>query len=162
MASDRPTYDQGAYLTKTKESAKPLSYIMQINAHENCEPCGDKPNVTNHSDRVDLENDLFGLTRKLSKDPNQKYQKDANIAKILNYNPPYLCERSINDPSFINNTNPPSQYMEDLKKSSPEKLMAENNISMMGAGYNKPNVMNNAKPSVVPAASKMTFDFKAV
>ena len=121
MSSDRSTYDQGAYLHKTKESIKPLSYVLQVNAHENCLKCGEKPNVSKHEERVNLENDLFGLTRKLSRDPRQKYQMDPNIAKSLNYAAPYVCERNITDPSFINNTNP-NQYMEDLKKSSPKSI----------------------------------------
>jgi len=117
MSSDRSIYDQGAYLVKTKESAKPLSYMLQINAHENCIKCGDMPNVSVHEERVNLENDILGLTRKLSKDPKEKYQMNPKIAATLNYSPPYLCERTITDPSFINNTNP-NQYMEDLKKVS--------------------------------------------
>ena len=125
MASDRGIYDQGAYLIKTKESIKPLSYMLQINAYENCIPCGITPNVSVHNERIELENDLFGLTRKLSKDPKEKYQYDPTIAKTLNYVPPYLCERSLTDKSFISNNNA-NQYMEDLRKSNPEKLMQMN------------------------------------
>jgi hypothetical protein len=122
MASDRSIYDQGAYLNKTKESIKPLSYMLQVSSFENCEKCGDKPNVTKHAERVELENDLFGINRKLSQDPKQKYQMDPKIAKTLNYNPPYLCERNITHPSFISTVNT-NKYMEDLRKLSPEKLM---------------------------------------
>lgn len=117
MASDRTIYDQGAYLTKTKESLKPLNYMLQINAHESCEVCGDTPNVSKHDDRVDVENDLFGLNRKLTRDPRQEYQKDPKIAKQLNYTPPYLCERNISHASFLTKSNP-NQYMEDLKTTS--------------------------------------------
>ncbi len=115
MASDRSTYDQGAFLVKTKESIKPLAYVLNVGAHENCTPCGDKPNVSVHEERVNLENDILGLTRKLSKDPKQKYQKNDKIADVLNYNPPYLCERYIVDPSF-RDQNTGNKYMEDLKK----------------------------------------------
>ena len=117
MSSDRPNNDMGSYNIKTKESNKPLDYMFMINAHENCTTCGDQPNVSVHLDRVNLENDLFGLNRKLSRDPKEKYQFDPTIAKTLNYNPPYLCERYITDPSFINPTNKNS-YIEDLKKFS--------------------------------------------
>jgi hypothetical protein len=118
MASDRPIYDQGVYMIKTKESIKPLSYMLQVNAHENSQTCGPTPNVTKHDERVTLENDLFGLNRKKTRDPKTQYQKDPEIAKTLNYTAPYLCERNISDPSFVNTTNT-NKYMEDLKKSSP-------------------------------------------
>jgi len=120
MQSDRNIYDQEAYMIKTKESNKPLSYMLMINAHENCMMCGDVPNVSVHTDRVNLENDILGLTRKLTKDPKKEYQMDPAIAKTLNYVPPYLCERSISDPSFVNQTNT-NQYMEQLKKTRVDK-----------------------------------------
>lgn len=115
MASDRSTYDQGSFLVKTKESIKPLAWILDIGAHENCTPCGDKPNVSVHEERVNLENDILGINRKLSKDPKQKYQKNDKIADVLNYNPPYLCERNISAPIF-RDQHTGNTYMEDLKK----------------------------------------------
>ena len=117
MASDRSIYDQGSFLVKTKESIKPLAYVLEVQAHENCTKCGDKPNVSVHEQRVNLENDLLGITRKLSKDPKEKYQKNDKIADVLNYNPPYLCERYILDPSF-RDQNTGNKYMEDLKKNA--------------------------------------------
>ena len=117
MASDRSTYDQGSFLVKTKESIKPLAYILEVQAHENCTPCGDKPNVSVHEQRVNLENDILGINRKLSKDPKQKYQKNDKIADVLNYNPPYLCERYIVDPSF-RDQNTGNTYMDNLKKTA--------------------------------------------
>ena len=121
MQSDRSIYDQPAYLIKTKESNKPLSYMLTVNAHENCMMCGDVPNVSVHGDRVNLENDILGLTRKLTKDPAKEYQMNPKIADTLNYVPPYLCERSITDPSFVSQTNT-NQYMENLKKSTVPKI----------------------------------------
>ena len=115
MASDRSTYDQGSFLVKTKESIKPLAYILEIGAQENCTSCGDKPNVSVHEERVNLENDILGINRKLSKDPKEKYQKNDKIADVLNYNPPYLCERYIIAPSF-RDQNTGNKYMDDLKK----------------------------------------------
>ena len=121
MQSDRSIYDQPAYLIKTKESNKPLSYMLTVNAHENCMMCGDVPNVSVHGDRVNLENDILGLTRKLSKDPAKEYQMNPKIADTLNYVPPYLCERYKTDPSFVSQTNT-NQYMENLKKSTVPKI----------------------------------------
>lgn len=115
MASDRSIYDQGAFLVKTKESIKPLAYMLNIGAHENCTPCGDKPNVSVHEERVNLENDIYGITRKLSKDPRMKYQKSDKIADVLNYNPPYLCERNLKAGSFMDQSDN-NKYMEDLRK----------------------------------------------
>ena len=114
MASDRPNYDMGAFLVKTKESIKPLAYVLEVGAHENCTPCGDKPNVSVHEDRVNLESDLFGINRKLSRDPRLKYQKSDKIADTLTYNPPYLCERNINNTTFLD-TKDHNKYMDDLK-----------------------------------------------
>ena len=114
MASDRSLYDMGAYNIKTSDSTKSMSYMLTINAHENCTTCGDKPNVSVHMDRVNLENDILGLTRKLTKDPKEKYQFNSKIAETLNYSPPYLCERDITDSSFMNPINN-TKYMETLK-----------------------------------------------
>ena len=115
MASDRSLYDQGAFLIKTKESIKPLAHVLDVTAHENCTICGDKPNVLVHLDRIIMENDIFGINRKLSKDPRTKYQKSDKIADDVNYNPPYLCERIINDPTFLDQSSN-NKYMDDIKK----------------------------------------------
>ena len=128
MASDRSIYDQGVYMVKTKESVKPLSYMLQINAHESCNVCGDKPNVSIHEERINLENDILGIQRKVSRDPSTQYQMNPNIAASLNYVPPYLCERNITDPSFINSTNT-NKYMDDLKKTSVPKMNEMDSIS---------------------------------
>ena len=126
MSSDRTIYDKEAYLVKTNESNKPLKWILDLNAHENCEICGDKPNISVHPNRVDLESELFGLDRKLSRDPKSKYQKSENIAETLNYTPAYVCERNIQNASFLSQNNS-NEYMEDLKKQSPEGSESFNN-----------------------------------
>ena len=119
MSSDRTIYDKEAYLVKTSESNKPLKWMLDLNAYENCEVCGDKPNRSIHPNRVELESELFGLDRKLSRDPKQKYQKSDKIAKNLNYAPAFVCERNIKSKSFLTQDTS-NQYMEDLKKMSPE------------------------------------------
>ena len=133
MASDRPIYDQGVYMIKTKESSKPLSYMLQINAHENCQMCGVKPNVSKHEERVSLENDILGIERKVSRDPLTQYQMNPLIAKTLNYTPPYLCERSLNHPTFINNTDVNNKYMEDLKKKTVSTIDSPPSEKLIGA-----------------------------
>ena len=123
MSSDRTIYDQGAYLTKTDQSSKPLEWVLDVNAHESCKVCGPKPNVSEHGDRVNLESELFGLDRKNSRDPSQKYQKNDKIADTLNYRPAWLCERNLSSKKFLSNEpNESNQYMNNLKKSSPEKI----------------------------------------
>uniref|UniRef100_A0A6C0J7Y5 Uncharacterized protein n=1 Tax=viral metagenome TaxID=1070528 RepID=A0A6C0J7Y5_9ZZZZ len=119
MSSDRTIYDKEAYLVKTNESNKPLKWMLDLNAHENCEICGDKPNISVHPNRVELESELFGLDRKLSRDPKSKYQKSEIIADSLNYAPAYVCERNIQNSSFLSQ-DISNQYMEDLRKQSPE------------------------------------------
>lgn len=124
MSSDRGLYDEGVFMIKTKESSKPLSWILDLQAHESCMACGDKPNVSKHVERVDVENDLFGINRKLSNDPKMKYQKSEEIATQLNYSPAYLCERNITHTSFLE-TKSNNSYMENLRKLSPEDLRKE-------------------------------------
>ena len=116
MASDRSIYDQGTFLVKTKESIKPLAYMLNIYSHENCTRCGEQPNVSLHEARVNLENDIFGINRKVTRDPKTQYQKSDKIADALNYVPPYLCERNLTADSFIDKTSG-NKYMDDLKKS---------------------------------------------
>ena len=115
MSSDRSLYDKASYLVKTDEASKPLEHTLDINRQESCIVCGDSPNVTNHADRVALETELLGHNRKLSRDPKDKYQKSPQIANTLNYSNPYLCERNLNNPQFIEQGNG-NKYMEDLKK----------------------------------------------
>jgi hypothetical protein len=123
MSSDRTLYDKGAYLAKTEQSSRPLEWVLDINANENCKVCGEKPNSTKHSDRVSLENELFGLDRKNSKDPKQKYQKSNKIADTLNYQPAWLCERNIKSNQFlVTNINKPNAYMESLRDKSPSDV----------------------------------------
>lgn len=121
MASDRNIYDQQAYLVKTKESNKPLEFVLDINSHENCKVCGPKLNTTKHEERVDLESELFGIDRKLSRDPKQKYQKNEKIADTLNYVPAWVCERNLSHKSFLSQNNN-NEYMDKLRKLDPSKL----------------------------------------
>jgi hypothetical protein len=124
MASDRTLYDEGAFQVKTKESVKPLAWVLDLNAHETCNTCGDKPNVSKHEERVDVENDLLGINRKLSQDPSQKYQKSDTIATQLNYAPAYMCERNIVDTTFLDqNATWGNTYMEKLRYLSPSDIL---------------------------------------
>ena len=122
MALTRPKTDECAFTTRTQESIKPLSYMLQIDAQENCEICGDKPNAVKLDKRVDIESNLFGLTRPLSNNLCQSNNMIPTLTKETeNYNPPYLCERNLKHPSFVSNADP-NKYMENLRKSTPPKF----------------------------------------
>ena len=114
MSSDRSLYDKQSYLVKTDEASKPLQHTLDINRQEACVVCGDAPNVTNHAERVALENDLFGHNRKLSRDPSDQYQKNPRIANTLNYSVPYLCERNLSSPQFRDQSS--NDYIDELKR----------------------------------------------
>jgi len=142
MSRDRTIYDKNAYLVKTDESNKPLKWMLDLNAHENCEICGDKPNISVHPNRVDLESDLFGLDRKLSRDPKEKYQKSDNIAKSLNYVPAYVCERNLQSETFLAQDTS-NKYIEDLKKQSPEKVEKVENFNNQNNKCKLTNFLEN-------------------
>ena len=113
MSSDRAIYDKPAYLVKTDEASKPLSYILDINRQENCRVCGDAPNVTEHGQRVALESELFGHSRKLSRDPKDKVQKGDTLS-VLPYSNPLLCDRNLQSDTFRDQSN--NEYIEQLKR----------------------------------------------
>lgn len=115
MSSDRTIYDEGAYTKKTNESTKPISYVFDLARQESCMQCDGNVNVAKHVDRVELENDLLGHNRKLSRDPKEKYQKSDNVANTLPFVAPYVCERTLSHPSFRDNGES-NRYMEELKK----------------------------------------------
>jgi hypothetical protein len=121
---DRSMYDEASYEIQVKQSSKPLGYMLNTGAHENCKECGEKPNVTNHMERVDLESDLLGHNRKLSNDPIKQYQKNDKIANTLNYVPPFLCERNLTNNKFYSTDNN-NDYMEKLRNLDPKDM---NNI----------------------------------
>jgi hypothetical protein len=99
--SNRQPYDCCAYTQRLQQSVDPLQYQLYFGAQENCGKCVDKkawfrqdPNL------VDLESDLRGQTRPLSKcdqykyNPNNQTNKyytntfDNNVPRILS---PGLC-----------------------------------------------------------------------
>jgi hypothetical protein len=99
--SNRQPYDCCAYTQRLQQSVDPLQYQMYFGAQENCGKCVDKkawfrqdPNL------VDLESDLRGQTRPLSRcdqykyNPNNQTNKyytntfDNNVPRVL---APGLC-----------------------------------------------------------------------
>ena len=77
-----------AYLEKTDASSKPLEWILDIKHHEACQSCDNQTTAPKIADRIELETDLLGIRRRLTKDPSQKYQKNPKIANTLPYTNP--------------------------------------------------------------------------
>ena len=139
MSSDRTIYDKGAYLVKTEESNKPLIHQLDLVKHENCNVCEQsdgRKNVSNIGDRIDVESDLFGINRKLSRDPKEKFQF-GDKTKSLNYVPAWLCERELKDEKFLDNNNENSKFLQSMKKVSPN--VVRNTLS----GFNPGDIGNN-------------------
>lgn len=99
--SNRQPYDCCAYTQRLQQSVDPLQYQLYFGAQENCSKCIDKKNwFRQDPNLVDLESDLRGQTRPLSKcdqykyNPNNQTNKyytntfDNNVPKILS---PSLC-----------------------------------------------------------------------
>lgn len=121
MSSDRTHYDEGAIRTAIRQSTAPLTWILDLNAHENTSLCGTTPNVSNHADRTDVESQLRSLDKPLTNDPSKKYQKGEQTNK-LDYSPPYLCERAINHPNFELNIPFRNDYQEKVRTANPNEL----------------------------------------
>lgn len=107
-------YDKAEYLAKHEENNTIVNHIFDINRHENCNVCADKPNSVNLGDKTSLESNLQGHDRVLCRDDSCKHQKGAQVNQ-LNHLPPFLCERTLSHPSFIDQGNR-NNYMNELKK----------------------------------------------
>jgi hypothetical protein len=74
-------YDHCAYVRRVEESTSPLNYLLNPAMHERCDKCRVEfgllagPQVSHKMDSglVDVESDLMGRTRTLSKCPTEKY-----------------------------------------------------------------------------------------
>lgn len=100
-ASNKQIYDCCAYAQALQQSVDPLQYQMYFGAHENCSKCIDhKAWFKQDKEIVDIESDLWNLTRPLSKCDGYKYNPncktgpyctstfDPNIPRVLS---PSLC-----------------------------------------------------------------------
>jgi hypothetical protein len=80
MSWNRTTYDQCAYNKKLSQSTSPINYMMDTNKFYNSNDCradfgilgGNNVSVTKKN-MVDVENDLFGITRQNSLCPERKF-----------------------------------------------------------------------------------------
>jgi hypothetical protein len=88
MSFNRLIYDGCAYKKTLEESTGTLSYLLDPIKYENCSKCRVEFGViggTNVSHNigslVDIENELFNITRKLSKCPSKKYAPKCTKGK---------------------------------------------------------------------------------
>jgi hypothetical protein len=97
MSFNRLSYDTCAYSTEIKESVKPLEYNLYKGKFESCKECsvGDFTNNLEFSDRTEVENELFGLTRQNTKCPSGKYDPKV-VFKNHPYSPPTMCQSVYN------------------------------------------------------------------
>ena len=128
MSSDNLNYDEGALRAAIKQSKMGMTWILDINAHENKSTCGGKPNVSNHGDHTDVESQLRNLDKPLSNDPSKKVQAGETLP-TLPHIAPFLCERAINHPKFEVNIPFYNEYQQQLINSNPDKVGVKSNIS---------------------------------
>ena len=123
MSSANLNYDPGALKAAIKQSQQGMSWIFDINAHENQSTCGDKPNVSEHGARTQVESLLRNLDKPLSNDPDKKFKPgDTDNIPQLNYSPPYLCERSLNHPDSKIKVPFYNEYQQKLRNGTAEEL----------------------------------------
>ena len=80
MSWNRTKYDQCAYQKELSQSTSPINYSLDPNKFYNCNDCrnnlgllgGNNVSIT-RDNMVDLESDLFGITRQNSLCPERKY-----------------------------------------------------------------------------------------
>ena len=91
MSSNRLMYDVCETHQRVNESAGPLEYLLNPQQYENCSKCRHQLGLvggTNVShikgNLVDLETDLFGITRKASLCPGKKYLNKCALSPNLN------------------------------------------------------------------------------
>lgn len=85
MSWNRTRYDQCAYRKELSQSTSPINYMMDPNKFYNCHDCrpdlgiiaGNNVSVT-RDNMVDMESDLFGITRQNSLCPERKYIPHCN------------------------------------------------------------------------------------
>lgn len=94
MSSNRLSYDTCEYKQRLNESVGPLQYMLNPMRYENCNKCRMELGVVGGTgvshikgNLVDLETDLFGITRKASLCPTNKYHSVCANGDLNNCNP---------------------------------------------------------------------------
>lgn len=94
MSSNRLMYDTCEYKTKLNESVSPLNYMLDSSRYENCNKCRMDLGIIGGSNvshikgnLVDLETDLFGITRKASLCPKEKFVSNCASGNMASCRP---------------------------------------------------------------------------
>lgn len=159
-ASNRQIYDCCAYAQALQQSVDPLQYDLYFGAVENCNKCIDKK-AWFKQDReiVDIESDLWNITRPLTKCDGYKYNPncktgpncvstfDPNAPRVLS---PSLCPIVYNNIPIQNNPGytVPNPANICLAKNDYRKAEDVDTFSQWSEG-NKAILGNNADPQNV-------------
>ena len=91
MSSNRLSYDTCEYKQRLNESVGPLQYMLNPMRYENCNKCRMDLGVVGGTavshikgNLVDLETDLFGITRNNSLAPNNHYMSSCAFTDMNN------------------------------------------------------------------------------
>lgn len=102
MSFNRLSYDNCSYKTNLGEQVSQLSYLLDPIKFENCNKCRHElgliggPAVSQiRGNLVDLESDLFSITRPQSLCPSLKYLPRDDNKIVMNTNPMGLCHRQV-------------------------------------------------------------------
>ena len=94
MSSNKLMYDQCAYEARLGESAGTLEYMLDSSMHENVNKCRVDLGIVGGSNvseikgnLVDLESDLFGVTRKATLCPSKQFKSKCSVTDINNCQP---------------------------------------------------------------------------
>ena len=94
MSSNRLIYDTCEYQTRLNENVGTLEYTLNPMKHENCNKCRMElgtvggANVSHiKGNLVDLETDLFGITRKASLCPVKKFSSTCATGNMAHCSP---------------------------------------------------------------------------
>jgi hypothetical protein len=91
MSFNRLSYDSCAYSKTLQQSTDPLEYNLFKGKFESCNSCpvGDFTNNLEFGIRSDIESDLKGQTRLVSKCPSEKFP--VNSSNASPFTPPLTC-----------------------------------------------------------------------
>jgi len=93
MSFNRLKYDNCAYAKTLQESTNPLEYSLYKGKFENKTQCaeGKYTNNLEFGPKVDVESELFGITRLQSDCPEKKYNPNKPGA-TANFTPARVCD----------------------------------------------------------------------
>lgn len=105
MSSNRLIYDKGTYQKAVQESTDPSQYMLYTGKYVNNNQCMIRRGVVGGNNvsvwagnMVDLESDLYNITRPASLCPSMKYQPKCRIANPQNTGLPsgtYDCQGNL-------------------------------------------------------------------